>query len=81
MSPNNIPSTSNDTSQIKPHSNQCLAFMVLAIVQCILIFTIAIVTVPLPKIAMEFNLTSASCSCCLRAPIQWITIVWRAAGR
>ncbi|MBC8951566.1 hypothetical protein [Xenorhabdus sp. PB62.4] len=59
MSPNNISSTSNDTSQIKPHSNQRLAFMVLAIVQCILIFTIAIVTVPLPKIAIEFNLTSA----------------------
>ncbi|MDC9613493.1 MFS transporter [Xenorhabdus khoisanae] len=59
MSPNNISSTSNDKPQVKSHSNQRLAFMVLAIVQCILIFTIAIVTVPLPKIAMEFNLTSA----------------------
>ncbi|AOM42899.1 MFS transporter permease [Xenorhabdus hominickii] len=37
-----------------------LAFAILAIVQSTLIFTIALITVPLPKIAVELNLTSAN---------------------
>jgi MFS family permease len=42
-----------------PIHNARLAFNILAIVQATLIFTIALVTVPLPKIAQEFTLSSA----------------------
>ncbi|MCG3460874.1 MFS transporter [Xenorhabdus bovienii] len=55
-----MPSNNNDKFQQKlPENTQRLAFTILAIVQCTLIFTIALITVPLPKIAVEFNLTSA----------------------
>ncbi|MBD2811322.1 MFS transporter [Xenorhabdus sp. Vera] len=61
MSPNNLPSRNNDQSQptIPKNSTQRPAFTILAIVQTTLIFTIALITVPLPKIAIEFNITSA----------------------
>ncbi|OTA18283.1 LmrA [Xenorhabdus vietnamensis] len=60
MSSTNISSKDNDKSQVElPPNTQHLAFIILAIVQSTLIFTIALITVPLPKIAIEFNLTSA----------------------
>ncbi|CDG16108.1 MFS transporter [Xenorhabdus doucetiae] len=60
MPSNNISSKNNEELQIKSTQNtQRLAFTILAIVQSTLIFTIALITVPLPKIAIEFNLTSA----------------------
>ncbi|WP_237385588.1 MFS transporter [Xenorhabdus sp. Sc-CR9] len=61
MSPNNLPSRNNDQSQptIPKNSTQRPAFTILAIVQTTLIFTIALITVPLPKIAIEFNITPA----------------------
>ncbi|WP_274425554.1 MFS transporter [Chelativorans sp. YIM 93263] len=42
-----------------PQNNRTLAFAVLAAVQATLIFTIALITVPLPVIADEFHLTAA----------------------
>ncbi|SFU50776.1 MFS transporter [Xenorhabdus koppenhoeferi] len=61
MSPNNLPSRNNDQSQptMPKNSTQRPAFTILAIVQTTLIFTIALITVPLPKIAIEFNITPA----------------------
>ncbi|MGE6781818.1 MFS transporter [Ensifer adhaerens] len=47
------------TATYTPQRNRSLAFGVLATVQATLIFTIALITVPLPVIAAEFGLTSA----------------------
>ncbi|MDX7999923.1 MFS transporter [Xenorhabdus sp. Reich] len=60
MPSNNLSSKNNNKlRQNSTQSNQRLAFTILAVIQTTLIFTIALITIPLPKIAVEFNLTSA----------------------
>ncbi|MBC8944955.1 MULTISPECIES: MFS transporter [Xenorhabdus] len=60
MPSSNIFAKDNEKPQKESFQHaQRLAFTILAIVQSTLIFTIALITVPLPKIAIEFNLTSA----------------------
>ncbi|WP_340622292.1 MFS transporter [Xenorhabdus siamensis] len=60
MPSSNIAAKDNEKPQKESFQHaQRLAFTILAIVQSTLIFTIALITVPLPKIAIEFNLTSA----------------------
>jgi len=49
----------DDTEDITPQKTR-LAFFILALVQATLIFTIALIIVPLPKIASEFALSSAN---------------------